>query len=82
MKEVEIAKDEFEVIFDALHDHRIEANIPGIVATTMQFGKRKGVKKCMDESELARRLRTAFQIQEYIKDNMQFPSNIINTNEN
>ena len=81
LKEVGIAKDEFEVIYDALHDHRIEANIPGIVAMTLKFGKGKGVEKCMDGSERARRLWTAFQIQGYIKDDIPFPSNIINTNE-
>ena len=29
LKEVGIARDEFEVIYDALHDHKIEASIPG-----------------------------------------------------
>ena len=81
VKKVGIANDEYEVVHDALHEHRIEANIPGIVATTIKFGKGKGVKKCMDGMELARRLWTAFQIQGYIKDDMPFPSKTISTNE-
>ena len=80
LKSVGVAKDEFEVIYDALHDHRIEASIPGLVATLMQFGKGMSGEKCMEGSERARRLWTAFQIQGYIKNDIPFPSNIINAN--
>ena len=81
LKEVEIANDEFEVIYDALHNHKIEANVPGIVTATIAMWKRTGIDQCMDGIELARRFWTAFQIQGYIKDDIPFPSNIVETHE-
>ena len=81
LKEVEIANNEFEVIYDALHNHRIEANVPGIVTATIAMWKRTGVDQCMDGIELARRFWTAFQIQGYIKDDIPFPSDIVETHE-
>ena len=81
LKEVGIANDEFERIYDALHYHRIEATIPGIVTTTISRWKENGVEKCMGRIDLARRLLTAFQIQGYIRDGMSFPQKAIKTEE-
>ena len=39
LKEVRVTNDEFDVIYEALHDHRIDATIPGIVATVTRTGK-------------------------------------------
>ena len=80
LKEVGIASDEFEVIYKALHDNKIETTMHGIVATAITKWKRNVVQKCMNSLELARRLWTAFQFQGYIKDDLPFPSNIIKTN--
>ena len=81
LKEVGITNYEFERIYDALHDHKIEATIPGIVATTISRWKENRVEKCMGRKKLARRLWTAFQIQGYIKDGMPFPLKAIKTDE-
>ena len=78
LKEVGISNDEFDVIYDALHDHRIEATIPGIVTTVTERGK--WVRRCMDAIEVARRIWVSFQIQGYIKEDIPFPTNTINSN--
>ena len=78
LKEVGVNKDEFDVIYDALHDHRIDATIPGIVATVTSRGK--SVENCMDRIEVARRIWVSFQIQGFIKEDIPFPTNIINSN--
>ena len=79
LKKVGIANDEFDVIHDALHDHRIDATIPGIVATVTSRGK--GVENCMDRMEVARRIWVSFQIQGYIKEDIPFPTHAINSTE-
>ena len=81
LKEVGIANDEFKRIYDALHYHRIEDTIPGIVATTISRWKENGVEKCIGKIDLARRLWTTFQIQGYIRDGMPFPQKAIKTEE-
>ena len=78
LKEVGIANDEFDVIYDALHDHRIEASIPGIVTTVTERGK--WFNRCLDAIEVARRIWVSFQIQGYIKEDIPFPTNTINSN--
>ena len=78
LKEVGIANDEFDVIYDALHDNRKEATIPGIVRTVTERGK--WVRRCMDAIEVARRIWVSFQIQGYIKEDIPFPTNTINSN--
>ena len=77
LKEVGISDNEFETIHDALHDHRLEATITGLV-------KEKSVDNldwCMDRIELARRFWKAFKVQGYIKDDIPFPTKTIDTNE-
>ena len=78
LKEVGIANDEFDVIYDALHDHRIDATIPGIVTTVTERGK--WFNRCLDAIEVARRIWVSFQIQGYIKEDIPFPTNTINSN--
>ena len=79
LKKVGVAKEEFEVIYAALHNHRIETTIPGIVATVA--GRGNSVKQCMDKIEVARRIWVSFQIQGYIKGDIPFPTATIDTNE-
>lgn len=76
LKEVGVAGDQYDAIYDALHDHRIEATIPGIVRTVMQRGKGKHCKL-----DIAKRLWISFQIQGYIRNDTDFPFDIINTEE-
>ena len=41
----------------------------------------KDAKKCMNRMEVARRIWVSFQIQGYIKEDIPFPTNTINSNE-
>ena len=52
LKEVGTADKEFEVIKDALHDHRLETSIPGLVKEVTHVD----VERCMDRIEVARRI--------------------------
>ena len=82
LRKVGIADDEYNVIYDALHDHRIDATIPGIVATATTLTTiNKSVQQCVDRIEVARRIWVSFQVQGYIKDDISFPTKTINTNE-
>ena len=79
LKEIGIPDEEYSVIHDALHDHRIETTIPGIISTvlTMSYTSRR----CMNKIEVARRIWKSFQIQGYLKDDLPFPRNVINMEE-
>ena len=70
LNEVGIASDEFEAIHDALHDHRIEATVPGIVHTILKSNT--GKKSCKTKNDLAKGIWTSFQIQGYIRDDIPF----------
>ena len=77
LKEIGISDEEYAVIHDALHDHRIESTIPGIVQTVLTLSYSSG--RCMTRIEVARRIWKSFQIQGYLKDNIPFPLSLINT---
>lgn len=74
LKKLRVADEQLETISDALHDHRVESTIPGIVKTVIG---RPGRFK--DRTELARRIWVSFQIQGFIKDSITFPVDIVNT---
>ena len=76
LQEIRIASDEFEVIHDALHDHRIEATVPGIIQTVL-FKK----PKCKTKLDVAMELWLSFQIQGYIRDDIPFPDKSMNLDE-
>ena len=77
LKEIGISDEAYAVIHDALHDHRIEFTIPGIVQTvlTLSYSSRR----CMTRIDVARRIWKSFQIQGYLKDNIPFPRSFLNT---
>ena len=77
LKEVGIADEEFEVIKDALHEHRLETSIPGLVKEVTHVH----VERCMDRIDVARRIWKAFQIQGHIHDDILFPTKTIDTSE-
>ena len=77
LREVGVADKEFEVIKDALHDHRLETSIPGLVKEVTNVD----VERCMDRIEVARRIWKAFQIQGHIHDGIPFPTKLIDTSE-
>ena len=77
LKEIEIATDEFEAIHDALHDHRIESTVPGIVYTVLK--PTSGKKSCKTKTDVAKGIWISFQIQGYLRDNIPFPADIIDS---
>lgn len=79
LKELNVAKQELQAIHDALYDRRIEATIPGIIETYLKKGSRNNT--CLTKLESAKRLWASFQIQGYLKDDIPFPSEIVNSEE-
>ena len=77
LKEVGTADKEFEGIKDALHDHRLETSIPGLLKEVTHVD----VEQCMDRIEVTRRIWKAFQIQGHIHDDIPFPTRTIDTSE-
>ena len=77
LKEVGIADNEFEVISDALHEHRLESSTLGLVKEVINFN----VTQCMDGIEVASRIWKSFQIQGHIHDDIPFPIKTIDTSE-
>lgn len=78
LKEIGVANDQFEAIYDALHDHRVEATIPGIITTVLKLVRTRG---CMNKIDIARRIWVSFQVQGFIKDTIAFPSHLVDTEE-
>ena len=78
LKELGIARDEYAAIDDALHDdHRLENTLPGMAEITLA----SDTKGCKTRLETARRIWKSFQIQGYLRDEISFPSDIIDTDE-
>lgn len=66
-----IEDKKLKLIFAALHEHRIEYTIPGIIETA--FIHTKGIRKCLSAENLVTRLWKSFQIQGYIRDDRNLP---------
>ena len=74
MKELNIEPSKYNMMIDALHDHRIEATLPGIVKTVYFRQKsRKDFLSCIGWVGVAKRIWKSFQIQGYIDENINFP---------
>ena len=80
LKEIGIATDEFEAIHDALHDHRTEATVTSLVYNTLNPSSWK--KSCKTKIDVAKRIWSSFQIQGYMRDDVPFPADIIDSDEN
>ena len=81
LKEIGITDSEFRIIHDALHDKRVDATIPGVIKTVMTFNLQlnSGRRFCVSDIEIVKRLWKSFQIQGYLRDDIPFPFDIINT---
>lgn len=67
-----VNKSEFDVISEILHEHRVEATIPGIVKTL--YEKSKSLPRdCYPWSLVARILWQSFQIQGFLHNDIAFP---------
>ena len=73
IKELNTEPSKYNMI-EALHDHRIEATLPGIVKTVYSKHKSKeDFLSCIGWVGVAKRIWKSFQIQGYIDENINFP---------
>ena len=74
LKELEIDPIKYKKIVNALHDHRVEITIPGILDTVYKahLGHTM-LARCIGMSGVVRRLWTSFKIQGYIDERIDFP---------
>ncbi|XP_053380045.1 carbohydrate sulfotransferase 11-like [Mercenaria mercenaria] len=69
---VEISK--LDTIKSALYDHKIETTVPGVIETVYNKTQHSKLRSCVDGRNIAMRLWTSFKIQGYLKETLQFPS--------
>ena len=77
LREIGLAEEEYTVIHDALHDRRIESTITGIVQTVLTLTSTG--RRCMNSVMIAERIWRSFQIQGYLRDDLPFPSDVIDS---
>ena len=74
MKELNIEPSKYNMMIEALHDHRIEATLPGIVETVYaKHYSKENFLSCIGWVGVAKRIWKSFQIQGYIDENIKFP---------
>jgi hypothetical protein len=67
LRQVHVEQGKFKYIVTALHDHRIELTIPGIIHTIYGRMNNRKVKSCLTYPSLVMRIWTSLQIQGYIE---------------
>ena len=71
LNKVEVAKDELEIIQDALHEHRVEATLPGYIKEVLTHGSKR--KTCKTKIDVAKDIWSALKIQGYFREDVAFP---------
>ncbi|XP_060582465.1 carbohydrate sulfotransferase 10-like isoform X2 [Ruditapes philippinarum] len=79
LKAFSVPDEKLATILSALHEHRIETTIPGIVQTVMNKNKITKKGTCVYGQKLIQRIWTAFKIQGYLKETIEFPSKLFNS---
>jgi hypothetical protein len=79
LKAFSVPDEKLDTILSALHEHRIETTIPGIVQTVMNRNKITKKGTCVYGQKLIQRIWTAFKIQGYLKETIEFPSKFFNS---
>ena len=79
LQKIGISSDEFDVLHDALTDHRDEFMVPAIVYTVLKSTSR--IKPCKTPIEIAKGIWASFQIQGLIRDGMPFPEELFGSEE-
>ena len=74
-----LSSDLLDIVDDRLQTHRIERTIPGTVEAIVETSH--FARKCMNPTEVARRIWISFQIQGYISDSVRFPFVVVDTEE-
>ena len=74
LRELGVETDKLASITDALHAHRIDTTIPGIVSTVLS--QKAKVRECFGTLGVEERLWQAFKIQGFLKENVPFPKTV------
>ena len=77
LREVGVETDIYSTITDALHAHRVESTVPGIISTVENHSRKKYMRACYSSLEIAKRLWRSFQIQGFLSENVTFPSDTL-----
>ena len=77
LKNVGISKDKLDAIFEGLGHRRIDLTIHGLVPAIMSSKD----YDCMNKTEIARRIWVSLQIQGFLDDKVDFPFDIVNSEE-
>ncbi|KAL4216278.1 hypothetical protein ACF0H5_024003 [Mactra antiquata] len=76
LKQVGVSGDELDYIVSALHEHRAEFSLPGIIKTVFHTLSESTVRTCLGYKGIAERTWHSFQIQGFIDKTIQFPINL------
>ncbi|XP_052790939.1 uncharacterized protein LOC128224890 [Mya arenaria] len=71
---LKVDEDKYEFIMSALQGNRVETALPSIIATVLNRVKTLVKDNCLNWIDIARRTWSAFQIQGFIANEVNFPS--------
>ncbi|XP_053387273.1 carbohydrate sulfotransferase 11-like [Mercenaria mercenaria] len=69
-----VENSKLDVIKSALHDHKVETTVPGVIETVYNRIKNSKLRTCVDGRNIAMRLWMSLKIQGYLKETLKFPS--------
>jgi hypothetical protein len=78
LQQVGVEKDKFDYITQALHDHRAELSLPGIIDTLFLTASNLVTRKCLGYLKFSKRVWVSLQIQGFIDKQIDFPNDKIN----
>ena len=73
LKKVGVEKEKLDYIAQALHDHRAELSLPGIIDTLFIKTNNSVTRNCLDYMKYSRRIWISLQIQGFIDEHAKFP---------
>ena len=73
LKKVGVEKEKLDYIAQALHDHRAELSLPGIIDTLFMTANKSIIKYCLGYIKYSRRIWISLQIQGFIDEHVEFP---------
>ena len=81
LKAFNVPDEKLDAIISALHEHRVETSVPGIIRTVIARNNKKNRTICDLGQRLIEKMWTSFKIQGYLKRTVEFPSTLF-TNKN
>ncbi|XP_052787862.1 carbohydrate sulfotransferase 10-like [Mya arenaria] len=74
LQQMKVNNDKYEFIMSSLQGNRVETELPGVIETVYSKVKKLVKNNCLNWTDLARRTWSAFQIQGFITNEVNFPS--------